>query len=289
MPRAIWRGAISFGMVNIPVRLFTATESRDVRFKQLLGEDKTPVKQLRWSPTQDREVAYDELVRGYEYAKEQYVIIEAEDFEKLPVPSLHTVELTAFVSAGEIDPIYYEKTYYLEPDEAGVKPFALLVRALEEKGLVALGKLAIRQKEHLCALRPYEGVMALQTLYYPDEIRGSGDTDLSGVEVSEQELEMAYALIDMLEKPFEPAEYSDQYREQLMAMIQAKLEGGEVVAAEATAPAPAPVDLMAALRASVEATKQRQAGGSSNGGASKGAKKRPAKAGAKQKRTRAAS
>jgi DNA end-binding protein Ku len=230
-------------------------------------------------------------VRGYEYAKEQYVIVEPEDFEKLPVPSLHTVELTAFVSADEIDPIYYEKTYYLEPDESGVKPFALLVRALEEKGLLAVGKLAIRQKEHLCALRPYEGAMALQTLYFPDEIRDAGETDLSEVEVSEPELEMAYALIDMLEKPFEPGEYRDEYREQLMAMIQAKLEGGEVVAAEEAAPAPAPVDLMAALRASVEATKQRQAGDGDAAADEKpsGRKKSAAKSKTKRKQAKAAS
>ena len=268
MARAIWRGVISFGMVSIPVRLFTATESKDVRFRQLHEETHTPVKQLRWSPELDREVAYDELIKGYEYAKDQYVIVDNEDFDKLPVPSKHTIDLTAFVSNEEIDPIHYERSYYLEPDEAGQKPFALLLKALEDKQLLAIGKVALRQKEHLCVLRPHDGLILLETLYYPDEIREpDGSIDVDGIEVSEQEMEMAFALIDMLRKPFDPAEYRDGYREQLMAMITAKLEGGEIVTAEEEAPAAASVDLMAALKASVDAAKARKADApSANGG-----------------------
>ena len=148
MPRAIWRGAISFGMVSIPVKLYTATESKDVAFRQLVSEDMKPLKQLRWSPTLDREVQYDELIKGYEYAKDQYVIVDDEDFEKLPVPSKHTITITAFVQADEIDPVYYEKAYQLDPDEAGTRPFALLMRTLEAKGLVAIGKLALRLVFH---------------------------------------------------------------------------------------------------------------------------------------------
>lgn len=260
MARAIWRGVISFGMVSIPVRLFTATESKDVRFRQLHEETHTPVKQLRWSPELDREVEYSELVKGYEYSKEQYVILDNEDFDQLPVPSKHTIDLTAFVSNEEIDPIHYERSYYLEPDEAGQKPFALLLKALEEKELLAIGKVALRQKEHLCVLRPHDGLILLETLYYPDEIREpDGSLDVEGIEVSEQEMEMAFALIDMLRKPFDPSEYKDEYREQLMAMITAKLEGGEIVTVEADEPAAASVDLMAALKASVDAAKARKA------------------------------
>ena len=269
MARAIWRGVISFGMVSIPVRLFTATDSKDIRFRQLHEETHSPVKQLRWSPELDREVEFGELVKGYEYSKDQYVILDDDDFNQLPVPSKHTIDLTAFVANEEIDPIHYERSYYLEPDEAGAKPFALLLRALEEKALLAIGKIALRQKEHLCALRPHDGLILLETLYYPDEIREpDGTIDVEGVELSEAEMDMAYALIDMLRKPFDPAEYQDAYREQLMAMITAKLEGGEVVTTEEGAPAAAPVDLMAALKASVDAAKSRQDTTPSSNGAS---------------------
>jgi len=269
MARAIWRGVISFGMVSIPVRLFTATESKDISFRQLHEETHTPVKQLRWSPELDREVAYDELIKGYEYAKGQYVIVDDEDFDKLPVPSKHTIDLTAFVANEEIDPIHYERSYYLEPDEAGQKPFALLLRSLEEKGLLALGKVALRQKEHLCVLRPHDGIILLETLYYPDEIREpDGSVDVEGIQLTDQEMQMAAALIDMLRKPFDPSEYKDAYREKLIAMISAKLEGGEIVTTEQDAPAAASVDLMAALKASVDAAKARKAETPSANGAS---------------------
>jgi len=266
MARAIWRGVISFGMVSIPVRLFTATESKDIRFRQLHEETHRPVKQLRWSPELDREVEYGELIKGYEYAKDQYVIVDDEDFDQLPVPSKHTIELTAFVANEEIDPIHYERSYYLEPEEAGAKPFALLRRAMEEKDLLAIGKVALRQKEHLCALRPHDGLILLETLYYPDEIRDpDGTVDVEGVELSDAEMDMAYALTDTLRKPFDPAQYQDAYREQLMAMITAKLQGGEIVTTDEGVPAAASVDLMAALKASVEAAKARQGAPSSNG------------------------
>ena len=262
MPRPIWRGAISFGMVSIPVRLFTATESKDVSFRQLDREDHSRVRQLRWNMELDREVPYDQIVRGYEYAKDRYVVLENEDFDKLPLPSKRTIGIKAFVRLDEIDPVYHEKAYYLEPDEAGEKPFALLVRALEAKGLVAVAQVAIRNKERLCALRAPAadeegaghggGRILLETLYYPDEIRTAQLDPLDLEDVSEEELQMAFTLIGMLEKPFEPEEYHDEYREALMAVINAKLEGVEL--AEAAEPETAKiVDLMAALRASVEA------------------------------------
>ncbi|MEI7924942.1 MAG: Ku protein [Chloroflexota bacterium] len=261
MPRAIWRGAISFGMVNIPVKLYTATESKDVAFRQLVAEDMKPLKQLRWSPTLDREVQYDELIKGYEYAKDQYVIVDDEDFEKLPVPSKHTITITAFVAASEIDPVYYEKAYQLDPDEVGTRPFALLMRTMEAKGLVAIGKLALRQKEHLVVLRTVDNRVMLETLFYPDEVRPFEGIDVSDVAVSEQELQMAGALVDMLHQSFDPEQYTDEYRTALMNMISTKLEGGEVVAGEDQQPAAQTVDLMAALRASIEATQARKAQG----------------------------
>ena len=259
MPRAIWRGAISFGMVSIPVKLYTATESKDIAFRQLVAEDMKPLKQLRWSPSLDREVQYDELIKGYEYAKDQYVIVDDEDFDHLPVPSKHTITITAFVDANEIDPVYYEKAYQLDPDEAGMRPFALLLRAMEQKGLVAIGKLALRQKEHLVVLRHAEGRLMLETLFYPDEVRPFEGIDVTDVQVSEQELQMAGALVDMLHQSFDPEQYHDEYRDALMNMISTKLEGGEVVVGEEQQPAAQTVDLMAALRASIEATQARKA------------------------------
>jgi DNA end-binding protein Ku len=176
------------------------------------------------------------------------------------VPSKHVISITQFVDAAEIDPIFYEKAYYLDPDDAGKKPYALLLRAMEEKGLVALGKLALRQKEHLVAIRPQDGHLTAEMLLYPDEVRPFEGNDISDVDVSKSELEMAFALIDMLHEPFDPQQYTDEYRDTLLNMITTKLEGGEVVATEEVAPPAQTVDLMAALRASVEAAKARSTG-----------------------------
>ena len=255
MPRPIWRGAISFGMVAIPVKLYTATESKDISFRQLDREDHSRVRQLRWNMNLDREVPYDQIVRGYEYAKERYVVLEDEDFDRLPLPSKRTIAIQAFVRLEEIDPIYHEKAYYLEPDEAGGKPFALLMKALEEKGLVAVAQVAIRNKERLCALRPGDGRILLHTLFYPDEIRSTKLEPFEAAAVSDDELKMALTLVEMLEQPFDPDAYHDQYRDALMTIINAKLEGQEIV--EAAEPETTKVvDLMAALKASVEAAGQ---------------------------------
>ena len=257
MPRSIWNGLISFGMVSIPVKLFTATDSKDISFRLLHRECNSRLKQLRWCPACEREVEWGETVRGYEYAKDQHVIVSDEDFDKLPLASKRTIELAAFVKAEEIDPVYYEKSYYLEPDEVGIKPFALLMKALKEKSLTAVAKIAIRNKERLCALRPMDGTLMLETLYYPDEIRVERGTEVPEVQVSDRELEMASTLIDLLADSFEPEKYQDEYRRALMEIIEAKLQGEEFV--EAPAPAPAKVtDLMAALKASVAAAKKRR-------------------------------
>jgi DNA end-binding protein Ku len=257
MPRSIWNGLITFGMVSIPVKLFVATESKDVSFNQLHATCHSRLKQVRWCPVCEREVAWDEIVRGYEYAKDQYVMLTDEDFEKLPLPSQRVIELSAFVEAHEIDPVYYEKSYYLEPDEAGVKPFTLLMRALKDKGLTAIAKIAIRNKERLCALRPFDGTLVLETLYYPDELRVRKGVELPAIEVSERELHMAYQLIDLLAEPFDPGKYHDEYRAALMAIIEAKIQGQEVVAPPPPAEAKV-TDLMAALQASVEAALKRK-------------------------------
>ena len=256
MPRSIWNGVISFGMVSIPVKLYTATQAKDISFHLLHKECGTRLQQLRWCPEHDRAVEWGEVARGYEYSKDQHVILTEEDFEKLPLPSKQTVELSAFVKVEEIDPVYYEKSYYLEPDAKGIKPFALLMTALKEKGLTGIAKIAVRNKEQLCALRPMDGTLILETLFYPDEIRVE-KTELPDVKISDKELDMAYTLIELLTDDFDPAKYHDEYREALMQVIDAKLEGEEMPELVAAGPAKV-TDIMSALRQSVAAAKKRK-------------------------------
>jgi DNA end-binding protein Ku len=255
MARAIWSGSISFGMVSIPVKLYGATESKDIRFHLLHAKDGTRLKQIRWCPTDEAEVPWNETARGYEYAKGQYVVLTDEDFEKLPLPSRNTNDISAFVEESEIDPIYFEKSYYLEPGERAQKPYALLLRALEEKSLTAIATVTMRNKEQLCAIRAKGGVILLETLYYPDEIRKNIEADLDGVKVSDKELDMAYTLIELLHKPFDPTEYHDHYREALEQLIEAKLEGKEVVTSPEEKETRV-IDLADALRRSVEAARK---------------------------------
>jgi DNA end-binding protein Ku len=255
MPRPIWKGAITFGMISIPVKLFGATESKDLAFNTLHNECKSRLKQKRWCPVDDREVFQDEVVRAYEYSKDNYIEVSDEDIESLPVPSKHTIELTSFVKSAEIDPVYFERSYYLEPDQIGTKPYALLIRALKTKDVVAIGKVALRHRENLCVLRAGDNTLMLETLYYPDEIRTADLPESPDVLVSPQELNMALTLVEMLEEPFDPKKYQDGYRSALLEMIEAKANGKEVLAAPET-PMPKTVDLMAALKASLEAAKK---------------------------------
>ena len=255
MARSIWKGAISFGMVSIPVALYTAAQSKDLSFNMLHKECHSRIKQVRRCPVDEVDLEPSDIVKGFEYAKGQYVILTDEDFEKVSVPSKHTIEVNAFVDADEIDPVYYEKTYYLQPEELGVKPYALLMRAMEEKGLTALGKISFRNREHLCAMRPSDGKIILETLYYADEVQVEKPKKVSDVELSERELGMAYSLIDLLSEHFQPEKYEDEYRVALMELIEAKLSGQEIVTTpehheEKT------VDLLAALKASIEAAQK---------------------------------
>jgi DNA end-binding protein Ku len=255
MARAIWSGSISFGMVSIPVKLFGATESKDISFNLLHASCGTRLQQRRWCPTDEVDVPWGETARGYEYAKGQYVMLTEEDFERLPLPSKHTIELSSFVDEKEIDPVFYERSYYLEPGERAQKPYALLLRALEQKKLTAVATITIRKKEQLCAIRAHDGTIMLETLFYPDEIRLDRGMDLSSVKVSERELDMAFTLIDIFRKPFDPSEYHDHYREALAELIEAKLEGKQVVKAPAPRETPV-IDLAEALKRSVEAAKK---------------------------------
>ena len=255
MPRAIWKGAVSFGMVSIPIKLYTATDEKDVSFNLLHKKDGARIKTQRYCPEEEAVVEWGDVVRGYEIAPEQYVIMEPEDFEKVPVDTTHAIEITDFVPAAQIDPIYYQKTYYLEPEKIGGKPFALLREVLKDSELVALAKVTLRQKEQLCTLRVYRNTIALETMLYADEIRGADDLDVpAGVELGEKELAMAKSLVEMLTGDFEPEKYHDAYREALLELIERKAEGHEIKR-------PAPVagkvtDLMEALRASIDAAKR---------------------------------
>jgi DNA end-binding protein Ku len=251
MPRAIWKGAVSFGMVSIPIKLYTATEEKDVAFHLLHKKDHERIKTQRWCPADEEVVEWNDVVRGYEIAPDQYVVMEPEDFEKVPVDTTHTIEITDFVPLDQIDPIYYQKTYYLEPEKVGGKPFALLREVLKDSKLVALAKVTLRQKEQLCTLRIYEDTLALETMFYPDEIRSTESLEVPEVEkVGERELKMAKSLVEMLTGDFEPEKYHDNYREALLELIEAKSEGQEI---KRPAPAAGKVtDLMEALRASIE-------------------------------------
>jgi len=258
-PRAIWSGTISFGMVSIPVRLYTATESHDVHFHLLHKRDGVRLQNVRWCPKDEKAVPWDEVVRGFEYAKGNYVPIAEEDLDHLPVKTVHTVDISDFVKLEEVDPVYYDKAYYLAPEETGAKAFVLLRQALEQTGRAAVAKVAIRDKESLCLVRPYQDVLSMDTLFYANEIRPTKDIAVDGVGVSPKEIQMAISLIENLSDSFDPRRYHDEYQAALKKLIDARVAG---------APLPAPpsergekiVDLMEALRASVEATKKKSPG-----------------------------
>jgi DNA end-binding protein Ku len=255
--RSIWSGVITFGMVSIPVKLYPATQDKDVSFHQLHRPDHSRIKYKKFCAAEDEEVNPDDIVRAYEVSKDQYVEITDEDLEQLPLPARHTIELAAFVESNEIAPIYYEKAYYLEPEDTGLKPYALLMRVLEQKRVVGVATIAIRNKESLCALRPMDSALVLETLHYPDEIR-ERDMTFPDVAVNDRELAVAGTLVDALQESFDPSKYHDHYREALLELIASKTEGKEVVMPE-TETAAAPVtDLMAALRASIEAARGRK-------------------------------
>ncbi len=264
MARAVWRGTVSFGMVSIPVKLYTATENKDVSFRQLHVEDNSPIRLVKRCAADGKDLEADEIVRGYEYAKGEYVIITDEDLQQLPVPGKQVVELSAFVPAGDIDPIYYEKSYFVEPEDVGRKPYALLASVLKERNSVAIGKVTMRSRERPCALRPRDGAIQLETLYHHDEVRSPG-FDPPQVEVSESEQKVASALVDLLADDFHPEAFPDEYREAVLEMVTARLEGKEIVSAPEPEAAEPGVDLMEALKASVEAAKSKKGGGKSGG------------------------
>lgn len=282
--RSIWKGAISFGLVSIPVKLYSATEERNVSFHQVHREDAGRIRYRRVCQVCGEEVAYSDIAKGYELPSGEVVVLTEEDFTDLPLSSSRSVDVLKFVPLTEVDPIYFAKSYFLEPEGQGAKPYVLLREALESSEQVAIVKIALRQREQLAALRVRDGVFVLETMLWPDEIRtpdfGFLDED---IEVRPQELEMAKSLIEQMTGEFETDEYSDEYREALQAVIEAKVEGREVVQPEEEEEAGTVVDLMSALRASVEAAKSGRAAGEEAQAEEEAPKKKAKKAASKRK------
>ena len=256
--RAIWKGSISFGLVTIPVKLYSATEEKDVSFHQVRRSDGSRIKYKRVAAVDGEEVAYGDIAKGYELPTGETVVLTDEDFKDLPLTTSRAIDVLQFVPLEQVDPIYFAKSYYLEPDKAGVKPYVLLRDALEQSGKVAVVKVALRNREALATLRVREGVFVLETMLWPDEVRSPefGFLD-EEVEVRPQELAMAGSLIETLAGDFDPTQFSDSYREALQAVIDAKVSGHQIVRSQGSQPTSGTVvDLMAALRASVEAAKK---------------------------------
>lgn len=255
--RTMWKGAISFGLVSIPVRVFPATEEKSVRFNQLHATDHGRIKYQRVCSKDGEEVPYQEIVRGYEYEKDRYVVLEEEELDSIPVESSRTIDIDQFVDITEIDPIYFQKTYYLIPEEAGIKAYALLREALTDDSKVGIAKVSFREKEHLATIRVSDKVIVLETMYWPDEIRATAFEELDkDVKVRSQEVQMARSLIENLTGEWEPDKYTDEYREAMLQLIEKKVAGEEIEYVAPPEEAPKVVDLMEALRASVEATKK---------------------------------
>lgn len=253
--RTLWKGAIRFGLVHVPIRVYPATESKGIRFRHLHRECKTPIRYVRWCPSCGREVAQEEIASGYEHQKGQFVVLEDEDFERLPAAEAKVIDILDFIDLAEIDPIYYDKTYYLEPGDGGGRPYALLRRAMLEMGRVAVGRVTIRTKQSLAAIRVFDRtLLVLETMYWPDEIRSYAGLGGLGPEPSfhENETRMADMLVGSLSATFNPAKYTDEYREALRQAIQAKVEGRQIYTYREPETAKV-IDLMEALRASVEA------------------------------------
>ena len=295
MARAIWSGAISFGLVNIPVKLYSAVSRKTVRFHQLDGSDKGRIQQKRVNPRTGEEVAYDSLVKGYEIGPDRFVVIEPEELESLEPQKTRTIDIEDFVDLDQIDPIYYDHPYYLAPDKGAEKAYRLLLDAMGEANKVAIARVVLRSKEHLVAIRPRDDVLTLETMLFADEVIPPEKIDEvaaeAKVKTSKRELEMAQQLIDSLSAAFDPDKYRDEYRDRVLDLIERKAQGEEIVVeAQEEEPQKVP-DLMAALEASIAQAKgpsgqkakpkstakpKSKAGAGSNGSKS-GSRKKPAK------------
>jgi len=256
--RSIWSGSISFGLVNVPVKLYTAVSRKNVHFHQLHAADGARIRQRRVCEADGAEVAYEDIVKGYEVAPDTYVVVDPAELDALDPKKTKTIEIEQFVDLAEIDPILYDQPYYVVPATGAAKAYRLMLEAMAGSGRVAIARVVLRQKEHLVALRAAGAVMLMETLVFADEVVAPESLDEvaagAEVEVTERELTVARQLIEMLSAPFDLAQYHDDYREAVLALIERKMTGQEVALAPAATPAPAAApDLMAALQASVEA------------------------------------
>jgi DNA end-binding protein Ku len=264
--RSIWNGAITFGLISIPVRLFAAVEEKNLKFHQLHAGDNGRIRYKRVCSIDDEEVPYDEIVKGYEYEKDRYVVFSDEELDRLPADSIRAVDVVSFVPLEEIDPIYFQRSYYLAPEPTGVKAYKLLAQALTESGRVGLAKITLREKEHLATLRLRGDVFVLETMYWPDEIRDADFKEVveRKVEIRPQELAMAKSLIENLTDHFDPTQFVDTYRQRLQEAADKKVAGQEVAVAPAPGEPTQILDLMEALKASVEATRGKKSEATKN-------------------------
>jgi DNA end-binding protein Ku len=252
--RTIWNGSISFGLVNIPIGLALATQRDDVSFRTLHRECGTPIKQKRWCPTHEREVEPDELVKGWEVAKGEFVIVEDSDLEAIALTRSQSIEILRFVKLEDVDPVYFDRTYYLSPatTDAARRPYVLLLRAMQETGMAAVGKFVLWGKENLCLIRAQGDALALELLYFADDVRSKAEIEeaVETVEVKDAELGLAEQVINALVGDWEPTDFENEYRGQMKAMLEAKLSGEKITQPEPVAETPV-IDLMEALRRSV--------------------------------------
>ena len=259
MARAIWSGAISFGLVNIPVKLYGAVRDRNVHFHMLHESDGARVRQLLVCSADGEEVTLDDIVKGYEVSPDQYVVVQAGELDALAPRATRLIEVLDFVDISQIDPVYYQHPYFLVPDEQGARAYSLLLKAMSDAGKVGIGKVVMRNKEYLAALRPLGRAICLETMHFADEVVPAESLEeLPGeVEATERELEMARQLIDMLASPFEPGRYHDDYRESVMDLIEIRAEGQEYTMPEPAEEPGEVIDLMSALEASLARAKEK--------------------------------
>ena len=253
----MWKGSVSFGLVNVPVRMFAATESKDVKFRYLHKECQTPIQYTRTCPNCQREVKWDEIVRGFEYEPNRFVIMDEEELEAVQRPRAHTIDIVDFVQLSEIYPVYYDKSYYLSPETSGSKAYQLLRQAMDETGKIAIARTVLRNSETLCCLRVFNDVLVVETLFWPDEVRGTAELPnlANAPAATEAEVEMAITLINQLAKPFDAEKYKDERRNELMDLIQSKVANQEIAHPTAAAPRENIVDLMQALQESIRQAK----------------------------------
>ena len=257
MAKSFWKGVISFGMVVIPVRMYVATHTKPVSFHVLHKKCFTRPREEWYCPVDDEYFTSEETLKGYEYARNQYLVMDESDFEKVPIKTAHSINILSFVEGAEVDPIYYHNSYYLEPEELGAKPFALLCEVLKKTGRVGIAKVSFQKREHLCTLRPLGEVLALHTMYYHDEVLPTTELKPGKQELSAAEITLAETLVKALAKPFKPEQYQDDYREALKKVVQAKIKGEELKAPKAPR-IEAGADLMTALKTSLEQVRKRE-------------------------------